>query len=61
MTTLPGAVNPCDFLYKLASQRSMPPPTFEQVNHVGKSEFWIEQGWNKMYHTARNEEMIIMN
>ena len=51
MTTLPGAVNPCDFLYKLASQRSMPPPTFEQVNHVGKSEFWIEQGWNKIYHS----------
>ena len=36
MTTLPGAVNPCDFLYKLASQRSMPPPTFEQVRERRK-------------------------
>jgi len=35
MTTLPGAVNPCDFLYKLASQRSMPPPTFEQISEAG--------------------------
>jgi len=34
-TTLPGAVNPCDFLYKLASQRSMPPPTFEQISEAG--------------------------
>ena len=35
MNSLPGAVNPCDFLYKLASQRSMPPPTFKQISEAG--------------------------
>jgi hypothetical protein len=35
MSSLPGAVNPCDFLYKLASQRAMPPPTFDQVSESG--------------------------
>ena len=34
MSSFPGAVNPCDFLYKLASQRSMQPPTFSQVRSI---------------------------
>ena len=42
MSSLPGAVNPCDFLYKLASQRSMPPPTFEQVNECKRVSVFFE-------------------
>ena len=35
MNSRPGAMNPWDFLYKLASQRAMPPPTFKQISEAG--------------------------
>ena len=36
MANLPGGVNPLDFLYKLATQRSLQPPEFKQVTEQGQ-------------------------
>ena len=46
LANLPGGVNPLDFLYKLATQRSLQPPEFKQVTEQGKEKRTLSLHFN---------------